>query len=210
MGRVIDFYFDFISPFSYFANYKLQHLAQRYGFRLDFHPVELKALKILAGNTAPPTRNIPLKLAYARIDQRRWAARYGIPVQPPQQYDSSLLNKGAFFAANDDSARRYVTNVFHKVWGEGGPMTTEPLLRAVASEAGWDFATFSAFIRSGEADQRYAASTKAAHVRGVFGVPSMMIGDAIWWGNDRLDFLEEYLQSQQGAARQEIPSPVSG
>lgn len=208
MQRAVDFYFDFISPYSYFANHRLPQLAERYGFRINFHPVELKTLKNLAGNTAPPTRDIPLKLACARVDQRRWAARYGIPVRSPREYASSLLNKGTLFAADAESARRYVTNVFHKVWGEGGPMTTEPLLRAVSSDAGWDFSAFMSFLRSPEAEQRYAHSTDAAHARGVFGVPTMMIGDDLWWGNDRIDFLEQHLEGPQHAAAPMAKSSV--
>ncbi|MGE3149952.1 MAG: 2-hydroxychromene-2-carboxylate isomerase, partial [Pseudorhodoplanes sp.] len=170
MERVIDFYFDLISPYSYFAHHQLPDLTARYGFGLRYHPVDLKTLKLLAGNTAPATRDIPIKLAYARIDQKRWAARYGIPVKPPQEYASSLLNKGTLFARDPEAARRYVALAFHKVWGEGGPMTTEPLLRTIASRMDWDFSTFDAFIRSSEADERYARSTQSAHERGVFGV----------------------------------------
>ncbi len=197
MERVVDFYFDLISPFSYFAHHRLPDLAARYGYGVRYHPVDLKALKLLAGNAAPATRDIPIKLAYARIDQKRWAARYGIPVKPPQEYAPSLLNKGALFAPHAGEAGRYVALAFHKVWGEGGPMTSEPLLRALASGMGWDFLAFDAFIRSEEADERYARSTQSAHERGVFGVPTMMVGDDLWWGNDRLDFLSEHLDRLQ-------------
>lgn len=197
MERIIDFYFDLISPFSYFAHHRLPDLATRYGYGIRYHPVDLKSLKLLAGNTAPATRAIPIKLAYAREDQKRWAARYGIPVKPPQEYASSLLNKGALFACDPGATRRYVTLAFHKVWGEGGPMTTEPLLRSIASGMGWDFAAFDTFIRSNEADENYARLTQSAHERGVFGVPAMMIDDELWWGNDRLDFLREHLEQLQ-------------
>ncbi len=197
MDRVIDFYFDLISPFSYFAQHRLPDLGMRYGYGICYHPVDLKALKLLAGNTAPATREIPIKLAYARVDQKRWAARYRVPVKPPQEYASGLLNKGALFASEPEDARRYVTLAFHKVWGEGGPMTTEALLRSIASEMGWNFPAFETFIRSTEADERYTRSTRSAHERGVFGVPTMMIGDDLWWGNDRLDFLSEHLDRLQ-------------
>jgi 2-hydroxychromene-2-carboxylate isomerase len=199
MERIIDFYFDLISPFSYFAHHRLPDMVARYGYSLRHHPVDLKTLKLLACNTAPATREIPIKLAYARIDQRRWARHYGIPVNPPQEYASSLLNKGALFESAPDAARRYVTLAFHKVWGEGGPMTTEPLLRSIASAMSWDFGAFNAFIRSSEADEAYARSTQTAHERGVFGVPTMMIGDHLWWGNDRLGFLNEYLEQLQAS-----------
>jgi 2-hydroxychromene-2-carboxylate isomerase len=195
MERLIEFYFDFISPFSYFANVRLPTIATEHRYGLRYHPVNLKQLKLLAGNTGPATREIPTKLAYARIDQKRWAERYGIPVHPPQEYDSGLLNKGVFFAADRQASQPYVSYVFHKVWGDGGPMTQEAFLRDICQTLGWDCEDFLRFVRSDTATARYDNSTEAAHDRGVFGVPSMMIGTEMWWGNDRLDFLQEFLNA---------------
>ena len=96
----IDFYFDFISPFSYFAVQRLPAIAERFGRAVNYHVVDLAVLKVAAGNTAPPTRNMPIKLRYMKVDQARWARRYGVPVKSPAYYDSGLLNRGLFSREN--------------------------------------------------------------------------------------------------------------
>jgi 2-hydroxychromene-2-carboxylate isomerase len=182
----IDFYFDFISPFSYFAVRRLPAIAERFGRAIKYHVVDLAVLKLEAGNTAPPTRNMPIKLRYMKVDQARWARRYGVPVRSPAYYDSGLLNRGMFFAQKREQVSAYVASTFHKVRGEGGHMTHEILLSRLAAEFGWDAAEFRKFTSSVTADTLYQESTESAHRRGIFGVPTMMIGYEMWWGNDRL------------------------
>jgi 2-hydroxychromene-2-carboxylate isomerase len=193
MSKAISFYFDFISPFSYFANHQLPDIAERFGRDIVYHVVDLAVLKRTAGNTAPPTRDMPIKLRYMRTDQLRWARRYGITVKSPAHYDSSILNRGVFFAEGKGVVAEYVSLVFLKVWGEGGHMTDGALLRGIVNELGWDASEFQEFVNSSAATQRYQASTREAHERGVFGVPTMIVGEEMWWGNDRLDFLKERL-----------------
>ncbi len=191
----LDFYFDYISPFTYLALQRVPQLADRFGRELRFHPVDLKKLKFLAGNTAPPTRDIPIKLRYARIDQQRWAKRYGVPIKTPSLYDSSRLNRGYFFAEDRGLARRYLQISFARIWGEGGNMLDESLLSDVATELGWDADAFLRYTISEDGERRCEQSSMSAHQRMIFGVPTIMIGDEMWWGNDRLDFLEEHLES---------------
>lgn len=193
MPAPIDFYFDFISPFSYFALQRLPGIAERFGRAINYHVVDLAVLKLEAGNTAPPTRNMPIKLRYMKTDQARWARRYAVPVKSPAYYDSSILNRGVFFAQARQLTPAYVASTFHKVWGEGGHMTDDTLLTRLANELGWDAAEFRKFTASDAANELYRESTERAHRRGVFGVPTMMVGDEMWWGNDRLDFMESYL-----------------
>ncbi len=196
MARTIDFYFDFISPFSYLAHQRLPDLAARYGHALAYHAASLADLKQLAGNTSPRVTAIPLKLRYSRIDQQRWADRYGVPIKPPvASHDSSWLNRGTFFAEDRGQTRDYVINAWTKLRRDGRDMVDEGLWRDIAQELGWAPDDFVVFVRSEASQQRYQASTQQAHERGAFGVPTMMIGDDMWWGNDRLDFLEEFLSA---------------
>ena len=73
--------------------------------------------------------------------------------------------------------------------------------RDIARDLGWAPDDFLAFTESQESQDCYQTSTHEAHVCGVFGVPTMMIGDEMWWGNDRLDFLEEFLNSSAAGDR---------
>jgi 2-hydroxychromene-2-carboxylate isomerase len=201
MQPQMEFYFDFVSPFSYLALQRLPEIAKRFGYEVDYRPVDLKRIKQLAGNTGPATREIPMKLRYARIDQQRWGSRYGVPIATPAFYDSSRLNCGFFFAADRGRQREYLMLAFRKVWGEGGHMLDEALLAGVARHLGWDEQAFIDYTLSQDGDRRYALSTECAHKRQVFGVPTILIGDDMWWGNDRLDFLEEHLLAEASLAK---------
>jgi 2-hydroxychromene-2-carboxylate isomerase len=194
MARTLDFYFDFISPYSYLAHQRVPEIASRFGYELAYKPVDLKTAKLLAGNTAPRTVDIPLKIRYSRVDQQRWAKRLGVPIQSPRgSHDSARLNRGTFYAEARGRARDFVTSAWRLVRGEGNGVAEEATFRAVARALGWNEEEFLAYTDSPAAIALYEEATKAAHARGVFGVPTMMIGDEMWWGNDRLDFLEERL-----------------
>jgi 2-hydroxychromene-2-carboxylate isomerase len=208
--RVIDFYFDFISPFSYLAHQRLPLLASRYGYTLDYHVADLATLKRLAGNTAPRMVDMPLKLNYSRLDQKRWADRYGVPITPPAaSHDSSWFNRGTFYAAEKNQMRDYVVAVWTRMRRDGRDLAEESSWREVAGDMGWNADQFVAAIRSPESLKQYQDASQAAHDRGVFGVPTMLIGKEMWWGNDRLDFLEEYLAGMKKPARidQRIEKP---
>jgi 2-hydroxychromene-2-carboxylate isomerase len=201
MTGVIECYVDFISPFSYLALQRLPELAARFGHEVDYKVIDLKEIKRLAGNIGPATRDIPLKLAYAKIDQKRWAERYGVPVTTPAHYDPVRLQRGFVFAQARAKARDYLMLAFHKVWGEGASMIDETMLRSVADELGWNADAFLRSTQSEEATALTQSATREAHARGVFGVPTIVIDGEMWWGNDRLDFVEEFLVKKAAAVR---------
>lgn len=210
----IDFYFDFVSPYAYLANCRLPALAEQYGYTLNYLPIDLMAAKHAAGNTGPASVQIPPKFRYVTCDLARWAKKYGVPFLPPfprkpgpapaeppkkieipkEWLDSSRAHKGLYFAREQGQERAYVDLVFQKTFGSGGLAGDDSILRAVAEQLGWDVDGFVGYVTSAQADEAYAAANQAAHERGVFGVPTMMIGEEMWWGNDRLGMLEEYLQ----------------
>jgi 2-hydroxychromene-2-carboxylate isomerase len=190
----IDFYFDFLSPYSYLAHCRLPALADEYGYGISYKPIDLKAAKLAAGNTGPATAQMPMKLRYAITDLTRWGKKYGVPFAfakaPPV---TTRMNKGTFFAIERGQARDYVDKAWHATFGSGGDFNSDAVLSDVARRLGWSPEEFLAFLESDRAERLYEEGNKAAHARGVFGVPIMMVGDEMWWGNDRLDFLEEYL-----------------
>lgn len=192
-NRTIRFYFDFVSPFAYLANVRLPELARKYGAQIVYHPIDVMHAKLAAGNYGPSTRSIPAKARYIRRDRLRWAARYGVPMNDPKQFRAPRLNSGVFHAVRAGMAEAYVSAAFHQVWGLGGDPDDDALLSVVARELGWDAATFLAYVNSSDARREYRESQRQAHERGVFGAPMMAVGDEMFWGNDRFDFLEEHL-----------------
>lgn len=186
-----------MSPFAYLAYQRLPELASRYGSQIVYWPINLPMAKKAAGNTGPPNVQIPPKLRYLMKDLGRWAQRYGVPLVFPKSLDSDLMNKGLFYAIDMGQPHEYTRAAWHTCWGLGGDPADESLLRQVAEQLGWPGNGFLSYLRSPDADRRYAQTNAEAHALGVFGVPTMMIGDNMWWGNDRLEFLEEFLQSSR-------------
>ena len=193
--KTVDFYFDFMSPFAYLAQHRLPKLANRYEGKAKFvcHPIDLIAARFKAGNTGPFNRDQPAKMKALMMDLKRWAKRYDIPMGFPKSLDTARLNRGYFHAVDQGKGAPYLQGAFRAVWGESGDPADENLIRQVASNAGLVPEKLLAATESAEAARAYQKENDDAQARGVFGVPIFMVDDQIFWGNDRIEFLQEYL-----------------
>ena len=189
----MEFYFDFLSPFAYLAHDRVCGLARVYGRKLTYIPIDLPAAKIAAGNTGPSNRDIPVKLRYLMTDIDRWAKRVNLPVSFPASMDSHRMNAGTFYALDKGLGEKYVREGFNLGWGLGGDIGSDETLTRLAEIMGWSPAEFIEFAGASKALPEYVASNRQAVGKGVFGVPTIIVDDQMWWGNDRLDFVEEYL-----------------
>lgn len=196
-SQTLEFFIDFMSPFAYLAQQKVPQLAERFGYTVRYVPFDLPQAKLAAGNTGPSNRDIPVKLRYMTTDMNRWAKRYGVPLNFPKSFASARMNKGLFYAEDHGAVPKYAHAAFDAGWGQGQDISDSAVLGRLAQKLGWAEADFIAFVDSKEAAERFEASNLEAHRRGVFGAPTMLIGEEMWWGNDRLEFLEEYLEEQQ-------------
>jgi len=214
--RQLEFFFDFQSPFSYFAHTRLPGLADTYGYQLVYKPFNMHLAKRTAGNTTPPTPLIPAKFRYICSDFRRWAVRYGIPFTiawevpadapleglqvklPAAGLDTTRVNKAMFFAIDQGKARDFATRIWAESFGAGRLVGSDEVMLDVARQLGLSTDTLLAFVESAEAERRYGDNTDEAISRGVFGAPTMMVDDELWWGNDRLAFVEDYLAAHPG------------
>lgn len=192
-GRQIVFYLDFISPFAYLANAKLPDLAARHGAALIYLPLDVMHAKLATGNFAPSTRVLTGKREFIRRDRLWWAQHYGVPMRTPRAFSAPRLNAGILVAQEQGRVRRYVDAAFHQVWGLGGDPDDDELLATVAEQTGLDRDGFFASVGSPDTTSRVGAIGRDAARRGVFGVPTMIVGEEMFWGNDRLDFLEACL-----------------
>lgn len=194
--RTVDFYFDFVSPYAYLASSQLPRLVARYGVNLVLHPIDLFRAKKAAGNTGPSTREIPPKARYALIDLQRWARRYGVPLSRPTGFDTARINRGLLWARSQGAEGRYLHAAYAAVWGRGGDPADPEILRSVAMEAGLPADDFLRGVDAEPILRAYERENLQAQARGVFGTPTFIIDDEMYWGNDRIDFLEEYLQGK--------------
>ena len=192
---MLSFYFDFVSPFSYLASIRLPEIVQRYGISVSYKPIDIACAKRAIGNVGPSNRDMPVKLTHLSRDLQRWAQRYGTQLKFPPSFDSRRLNTGFFYAAGEGRQAEYVRRAFHLTWGLGQAFGDEKVLREVAS--GWNVDEFIRYTDSEDGARAYKKSTDEGIARQVFGVPMVVIGEEMWWGNDRLDFVAEYLESRE-------------
>lgn len=196
--RTIDFYFDFWSPFAYLAAHRLPEIAEKHGCKINYLPIDLKRAKLAAGNDGPANIEIAPKIRYLMKDLKRWADRYGLPLgQVPAGNNIHRINKGVFFAQDRNQEQAYMREAYGAVWGQGGDPNDDDLLKDLAQSMAWKPSEFLDFINSEGADERYEKVFESAVENGVFGVPIYIVDGQMWWGNDRLEFLDEYLSGNQ-------------
>jgi 2-hydroxychromene-2-carboxylate isomerase len=194
MTKTIQFFFDFLSPYSYLAMTQLPHLAERTGATIEYRPINVIALMKKVSNR-PTTVECPAKGQYAMADLARWANKYAVPFAPNphfQTIDSDRLLLGAVAAERVKQAEDYTRAVFDGVWAKSAAFTDDQELEKVLKEAGVSQITqiLEGRQRSEETQASYQEMAEAA---GVFGVPGMVVGDELYFGNDRLEFMEEAL-----------------
>ncbi|MBT2322041.1 2-hydroxychromene-2-carboxylate isomerase [Variovorax paradoxus] len=194
--RSVEFYFDFGSPASYLAATQLPHLCADTGAELVWKPMLLGGVFQATGNHSPGT--IPAKGPYVFVDLERFARRYGVPFRqnPNFPINTLLLMRGAIGMQmrEPERFRAYVDAVFHAMWIEPRNLGDPATVAAVLAEAGFDPAQVLALAGAQEVKDRLKAETERAVARGVFGAPTMFVGDQMFWGQDRLDFVREALE----------------
>ncbi len=193
MTKTIDFYFDFISPFSYLAQLKLPDLARRTGCTLEYWPIDIPEAKIAAGNYGPSNREVVPKIKVMMADLQRWAIKYAAPLKFPASFACADWNCAVLYARSQGKAEAFVTAAYHQIWGLGIDPGNASELRRCAHDVGLDADALLQFVNSSIGQNEFRKVRSQAYQRGVFGAPLMFVDEQIFWGNDRLDFLESYL-----------------
>ncbi len=194
MTKRCEFYFDFGSPATYLAHTQMPGLAQRSGAEIVYKPMLLGGVFKLTGNQSPVT--VPAKGAYLRShDLPRFIRRYGVSFTLPKGFPVNTLHlmRGAVAAVEDGCLEVYVDAVFRAMWAEARDMADPEVVGGVLGEAGLDAARFAGRIGDEAVKQKLKAETEAVVGRGAFGAPTFFVGDQMFFGQDRLDFVEEAL-----------------
>ena len=198
MTRAIEFYFDFLSPYSYLANTQLPALARQHGAEIVYKPFQILELMKLVGNR-PTTIECKNKLRYAGADLRRWAGKYGVSLhRNPHQnkVDSAQLLRGALIASDDGQAAPYASALFGELWNGERDLGQTTEVIAALNRAGLNGVKLFERAASADVVARLDDATAAAAERGVFGAPSYIVGGELFFGNDRLDFVAAALAAQ--------------
>lgn len=196
------FYFDFGSPNAYLAHRLLPGIEARTGVRFRYVPVLLGGLFKLTGNQAPMLAfaAIPHKLAYERLEMERFIARHGLidfRMNPHFPVNTLQLMRLAVAAAADDILSAYVEAMFHFMWEEPRKLDDPAVIATTLMEAGLPADRLIARAQEPEIKAALLASTQAAYDHGAFGIPSFMVGSALYFGKDRLADVEAAIISPQ-------------
>lgn len=197
MTQPIELFYDFRSPYSYMA------YTQLVGMDVDIALRPMQVLKVmeLVGNV-PTTITCAAKGRYARVDLARWGRRYGVPLNPSDMRanDGEACSRAVLAAQSPADAATITLALYRAIWSEGKTLATADDILAVIAAAGIDPAPIAARINATEVVAQLDANTDEAAERGVFGSPTLFVGEAMFFGNDRLDFVREELARLEEAA----------
>jgi 2-hydroxychromene-2-carboxylate isomerase len=193
--KTFDFYFDFGSPAAYLAFTQLPKLQSETHSTAIYKPMLLGGVFQATGNHSPAT--IPAKGKYTFTDFSRFAKRYGVPynMNPHFPINTLMLMRGAIGLQMTDSAKfiPYCEAIFKAIWVNSLNMNDPAIVGQTLFHAGFEPAALLALCSEQATKDALKAMTEEAISRGVFGAPTFFVGDEMFWGQDRMDWVQEAL-----------------
>ena len=193
--RSVEYFFDFGSPTSYLASTQLPKIAAETGAAIVWRPMLLGGVFKATGNKSPV--EVAAKGRWMNADIQRWAERYGVPFRfnPNFPINTLTLMRGAtgLQMRRPQDLERYLDVVQRAMWEVPKNLSDPAVLAATLGAAGFDVDAFAALVADPEVKARLIATTEEAVARGVFGAPTFFVGAAMFFGQDRLDFVREAL-----------------
>lgn len=199
MARV-EFYYDLVSPYSYLAYGRMEGICREAGAELVLRPMLLGAVHNAVGLQAPI--EVPSKGRYQVRDIHRWADYYGVPMKFPDPFPFRSLKtmRATMAVADKGELGPFTREAFALYWEEGGApkgldeADEDGPIREVATRIGRDPEDVLEAAATGKAKETLKSATAEALERGVFGAPAFFVGEEMFWGNDRLHFVEAALK----------------
>jgi 2-hydroxychromene-2-carboxylate isomerase len=192
----LPLYFDYACPWAYLGSCRAEAYFRDLGVEIEFRPVHLRRL-VEAGVGKPPELG-PRKQANATNDIRHWAEAIGAELSPDARAlyksDSSLALRCALVAKDLGKFREFHYPAYRARWARARDLSKESVLEELIASAGLDPDTVLARARTPELEKRLTRETETAIERGVFGVPTIFVGDEMFWGNDRFELVRWYVQ----------------
>jgi len=191
---VVDFFWDAGSTNTYFALKLIEPVLQRTGAQLILHPFNLG--HVFRQHQYVLMDEPPAKISNRIRDLYRWARKYDLPFRMPDTFPikTSRALRGSIAMRHWDLERAYVDAVMAAYWERNDASIADYAgLRRIAASLGVDPDAFEARSESASVRQALIDSTNAGLSRGVFGVPMIAVGDELFWGKDRMAFVEDEL-----------------
>ena len=192
MNTRIEFFYDYVSVYSYLANSQLATL----GAEIVYRPMLLGAVMQATGNIPPAT--IEAKGDYLRKDMLRWSERYGIELNWNPVFPQNTINalRLALAAQGRGEFSEIHQPLFDAIWVQDKDVGQPGTLASIVEDAGLSVPEYVAAISDQSIKDQLRANTEEAVSRGVFGGPTIFVGEELFFGNDRLEFVKAALADQ--------------
>lgn len=195
MNKTLEFFFDLGSPTTYLAYTQLPGICAETGSQLVYQPILLGGIFKATGNASPIT--IAAKGRYLLQDLARYAKRYGVPLKfNPHFPINTLTLMRAVTGIQLREPERFIDFIdclFRALWVDGRNLGDPAVVAAVLAEHGFDPAQVLELAQDEAVKDALKHKTEEAIARGVFGAPSLFVGQQLFFGQDRLDFVREAL-----------------
>ena len=197
--RTIEFFWDAASPYTYLAATQIEPLAARAGVGLVWRPFLLGKVFEATGNRMPAA--VPAKGKHLFRDVQRWAQHYGVPVAFPKVFpvNSVLALRAGIAASAQGKGSEFALAVMRAYWADGSDIGQPETVSAAAVAVGLDGPALLLRAQEQAVKDQLRANTEEAVKRGAFGAPTFFVGEQMFWGNDRLVLLEEFLRGRIAA-----------
>ncbi len=196
MTKIVDYYLSLNSPWTYLGGPRLAEMAKRHGAQVRVKPVSLGEIFPTTGGLPLPKR-APARQAYRLVELERWRGFLDMPLNlhPAFFPAPEALAAACVIAAGQSGGDplRLSQAILRAVWAEEKNIAEEATLAELATASGHDAKALLAKAQEPEIAETYAGYTKEALESGVFGAPSYVFNREVFWGQDRLDFLDRAL-----------------
>lgn len=198
MAAPLGFYFDFISPYGYFASLGIDELAARHGRGVDWRPM-LLGVSVMKVMGLKPLLDTPLKGDYIRRDVLRHARRHGLrlgrDLASPVGNPLPAARAFCWIKQHQPQLQSALAHaLYHAYWAEGRDLSSPQALGALALPAGLDAAQLARAAASEEAAALLREAVQASIAAGIFGSPTIVADGEPFWGADRLADVDEWLR----------------
>ncbi|MCW8891399.1 MAG: 2-hydroxychromene-2-carboxylate isomerase [Sedimenticola sp.] len=197
MAAPLEFYFDFYSPYGYLASSRIDELAARHGREVVWRPFLVGATFTVTG--ARPLVDIPLLGDYSLHDMKRCARLQGVPFQLPVEFPKAALAPSRAFYwladAQPEQAKRLAKAVYNATFAEGLDGSDPQQVANLGATLGIDSNELLDAIQRPEVKEKLKHETATAVSRGVFGSPTFFVDGEPFWGNDRLEQVDRWLET---------------
>jgi len=195
MSKTVEIFFDFLSPPSYLAWTQMPGICERTGACVIWRPMFTIGLHELTGNRSPIT--VPNKGKWVMRDLQRFARRYGVTLNPNPNGFINILpsNRAAVVADKEGVVEQLMAQAYPAMFVDGRDLSDLAVLKDIIASAGLDADYYLEAIATDEIKSQLKNNTQEAADRGAFGAPTFFVGDEMFFGQDRLEFVEEELSN---------------